>query len=31
MLAAPTDRLPAGAGWVYEPKWDGFRIIGFCL
>jgi hypothetical protein len=23
MLAAPTDRLPAGAGWVYEPKWDG--------
>jgi hypothetical protein len=23
MLAAPTDRLPTGAGWVYEPKWDG--------
>jgi ATP-dependent DNA ligase len=19
--------LPAGAGWVYEPKWDGFRCL----
>jgi ATP-dependent DNA ligase len=31
MLAAPTDRLPVGGGWVYEPKWDGFRTIAFCL
>jgi ATP-dependent DNA ligase len=21
--------LPAGEGWVYEPKWDGFRTIAF--
>ena len=29
MLAAPQDDLPAGNGWVYEPKWDGFRILAF--
>jgi bifunctional non-homologous end joining protein LigD len=27
MLAVPADRLPGGDGWVYEPKWDGFRTI----
>jgi bifunctional non-homologous end joining protein LigD len=27
MLAAATDTLPLGEGWVYEPKWDGFRAI----
>ncbi len=27
MLAASTDALPVGEGWVYEPKWDGFRAI----
>ena len=27
MLAASTDTLPLGEGWVYEPKWDGFRAI----
>ena len=27
MLATSTDRLPAGEGWVFEPKWDGFRAI----
>jgi ATP-dependent DNA ligase len=21
--------LPAGAGWQYEPKWDGFRCLAF--
>src|SRR4051794_430835 len=21
--------LPEGAGWQYEPKWDGFRCIAF--
>ena len=21
--------LPEGAGWVYEPKWDGFRCLAF--
>ena len=27
MLAVSTDALPTGEGWVYEPKWDGFRAI----
>jgi bifunctional non-homologous end joining protein LigD len=27
MLATAADRLPAGPGWVFEPKWDGFRAI----
>jgi ATP-dependent DNA ligase len=27
MLAAPQLELPAGDGWEYEPKWDGFRTI----
>jgi ATP-dependent DNA ligase len=29
MLSAPADALPAGEGWLYEPKWDGFRAIVF--
>jgi ATP-dependent DNA ligase len=29
MLAKLADQLPAGAGWLYEPKWDGFRAIVF--
>ena len=29
MLAKPSDSLPAGDGWLYEPKWDGFRAIIF--
>src|SRR3954469_12499713 len=28
-LARPAKKLPAGEGWVYEPKWDGFRAIAF--
>ena len=28
-LARPRAELPTGAGWVYEPKWDGFRAIVF--
>jgi ATP-dependent DNA ligase len=28
-LARSRDRLPAGDGWAYEPKWDGFRSIAF--
>lgn len=28
-LARLEDRLPKGAGWVFEPKWDGFRCILF--
>ena len=27
MLATMSEVLPTGEGWVYEPKWDGFRAI----
>jgi bifunctional non-homologous end joining protein LigD len=27
MLAISIDSLPTGEGWVYEPKWDGYRAI----
>ena len=29
MLAKLTDEIPAGPGWQYEPKWDGFRALVF--
>jgi ATP-dependent DNA ligase len=29
MLAKLTAELPAGDGWLYEPKWDGFRALVF--
>lgn len=29
MLAKLHDDIPRGDGWVYEPKWDGFRAIVF--
>lgn len=29
MLAKAADTLPEGGGWLYEPKWDGFRAIVF--
>jgi len=29
MLAKLTSGIPDGAGWSYEPKWDGFRAIVF--
>ncbi len=29
MLAKPGDGLPEGDGWLFEPKWDGFRAICF--
>jgi ATP-dependent DNA ligase len=28
-LARPAKTLPAGDGWAYEPKWDGFRALAF--
>jgi ATP-dependent DNA ligase len=28
-LAKSRSALPEGDGWVYEPKWDGFRAIAF--
>jgi ATP-dependent DNA ligase len=29
MLAKSMDQLPHGEGWIYEPKWDGFRTLVF--
>ena len=29
MLAELTRDLPEGEGWLYEPKWDGFRALVF--
>jgi ATP-dependent DNA ligase len=29
MLAVPAEALPSGDGWLYEPKWDGFRAVVF--
>jgi ATP-dependent DNA ligase len=29
MLAKLARSIPDGAGWLYEPKWDGFRCIVF--
>jgi ATP-dependent DNA ligase len=29
MLAKRVDALPDGPGWLFEPKWDGFRTIVF--
>jgi ATP-dependent DNA ligase len=28
-LARLQDRMPSGPGWLYEPKWDGFRCLLF--
>ena len=29
MEAKSVDALPAGEGWQFEPKWDGFRCLAF--
>jgi ATP-dependent DNA ligase len=29
MLAKLADAIPDGDGWIYEPKWDGFRTLVF--
>ncbi len=29
MLAKAANALPEGDGWLFEPKWDGFRAIVF--
>jgi ATP-dependent DNA ligase len=29
MLAKAASGLPEGDGWLYEPKWDGFRALVF--
>jgi ATP-dependent DNA ligase len=29
MEAASESKIPSGRGWLYEPKWDGFRCLAF--
>src|SRR5919206_3344685 len=29
MLAKRVSELPPGEGWIFEPKWDGFRALTF--
>ena len=29
MEAKPVAEIPDGDGWLYEPKWDGFRCLAF--
>ena len=29
MEAEPVDDLPGGQGWLYEPKYDGFRCLAY--
>ncbi|MGF1467292.1 MAG: ATP-dependent DNA ligase [Sandaracinaceae bacterium] len=29
MLAKAVHELPPGQGWLFEPKWDGFRVLVF--
>jgi ATP-dependent DNA ligase len=29
MLAKRVSELPEGGGWIFEPKWDGFRTLVF--
>ncbi|HEX9050422.1 MAG TPA: ATP-dependent DNA ligase, partial [Anaeromyxobacter sp.] len=29
MLAKLAEAVPEGEGWLYEPKWDGFRALVF--
>jgi ATP-dependent DNA ligase len=29
MLAKRVAQLPAGSDWLFEPKWDGFRVLVF--
>jgi bifunctional non-homologous end joining protein LigD len=29
MLATPAETVPSGSGWLFEPKWDGYRALGY--
>ena len=29
MLAKAADAIPSDEGWLFEPKWDGFRALVF--
>ena len=31
MLATPGTEAPAGTGWIYEPKYDGIRILAVAV
>ena len=30
MFATLAEQVPAGPGWVYEVKWDGYRAVAYC-
>jgi bifunctional non-homologous end joining protein LigD len=29
MLATLVEKLPTGEGWLFEPKWDGYRALAY--
>jgi ATP-dependent DNA ligase len=29
MLSKRVEEIPSGGGWIFEPKWDGFRALVF--
>ncbi len=29
MLSTPVKELPRGEGWLFEPKWDGYRALAY--
>ena len=29
MLATGVTEIPRGEGWLFEPKWDGYRALGY--
>ncbi len=29
MLASAAQTLPDGPGWLFEPKWDGYRVLAY--
>jgi bifunctional non-homologous end joining protein LigD len=29
MLATPSPEPPRGPGWIFEPKWDGIRVVAY--
>jgi bifunctional non-homologous end joining protein LigD len=29
MLATLAEQLPQGSGWLFEPKWDGYRALAY--
>src|ERR1043165_8766228 len=31
MLASVGSAIPAGRDWIFEPKYDGIRIIGYAM